>query len=148
MSSHGGAVRVGKVSIPMSDAVEWVRAYTDSHSKQHGSAPYAFPAYDRYDKACNRPERLTDGDLLAPLLLNVRMPLRAFYGLQTVRDQLEATLARPILGEALGGLDDLTEVLDAVQTLYGVLDREGIHGSKEPPCRRSCTASDPRPWSC
>ena len=64
--------------------------------------PYAFPAYDCYDGGTAEPDRLTDGDLLAPGLLNVPVKIRSFYGLQRVRGRLEEALRQPILERAIG----------------------------------------------
>ncbi len=73
-------IRVGRVKIPLATAEAWVQDYTNEEKSRASSAPYAYPAYDRYAEATNDPLLLTDGDLLAPVLLNVRLSIRSFYG--------------------------------------------------------------------
>lgn len=69
----GDLIRVGHVKVPLGTAEDWVRAYTDEEANRTGSAPYAYPAYDRFAGQTTEPPLLTDGDLLAPVLLNVRL---------------------------------------------------------------------------
>ncbi|WP_435191337.1 DUF6308 family protein [Streptomyces sp. bgisy126] len=54
-------------------------------------AAYAFPVYDRMETGSG-PNELNDGDLLAPVLLNVTPKLHAVLNLQAVRPALEAVL--------------------------------------------------------
>ena len=84
--------------------------------------PYAFPAYDCYDGGTAEPDRLTDGDLLAPGLLNVPVKIRSFYGLQRVRGRLEEALRQPILERPLADVEDPEGLRTAVRALYDVLD--------------------------
>ncbi len=67
------------------------------------------PAYDRYDSGNKEPDRLNDADLLAPVLLNVRLSVRSFYGLQRVRAQLEEGWAHPDLALPLEQLNAVRE---------------------------------------
>jgi len=70
-----------------------VHEYTDVERILTASAPYAYPAYDTYDDAANNdPLSLTDADLLAPVLLNVRLSVRSYYRLQRIRSRLETGL--------------------------------------------------------
>ena len=115
-------VRVGRVSIPIPKAEEWVRTYTNAARNEVAANPYAFPAYDHYDVEHNEPSRLSDADLLAPVLLNLRMSVRAFYGLQRIRPELEKALAHKDLQVPLYGLDDPADVAAVVGPLYRVLD--------------------------
>src|SRR4051794_18209788 len=78
-----GQVSVGRATnIPLVTAKRWVADYTDAAANRVSDDPYAFPAYDRYDGGTVDPGTLTDGDLLAPVLLNVQVKIRSFYGLQ------------------------------------------------------------------
>ena len=84
-------VRVGALMVPLGTATKWITDYFDEDSNLRSTQPYAFPAYEDFDTG-SAPETLNDGDLLAPALLNVRPSLAAFYGLQSVRGELEEGL--------------------------------------------------------
>jgi hypothetical protein len=118
----GEHVRIGRVEISLGTAFAWVRGYTDAAHNAVSQRPYAFPAYDRYDGGTAEPDRLTDGDLLAPGLLNVPVKIRSFYGLQRVRGRLEDALSHPVLERPLADLTDPEELASAVRALYEVLD--------------------------
>jgi hypothetical protein len=115
-------ITIGKVPIPFGQAEQWVRTYTAASRNEVTQHPYAYPAYDDYDLEHNDPNRISDADLLAPVLLNVRLSLRAFYGLQRVRPALERALANPELDVPLRDLDDADRVAAAIGPLYKVLD--------------------------
>lgn len=114
-------MRVGKVLVPLEQAREWIRNYTDP-ANISAKNPYAYPAYDRYEEARNDPRELSDADLLAPGLLNVPIKIRSYYDLQRIRPQLEDALANSDLELALAGLDDPARVAAMVKPLYSVLD--------------------------
>jgi hypothetical protein len=114
-TTTGEAVRVGAVTIPFETAQEWVGTYTTRDTT--GPQPYAYPAYDRYQRDDNQPHQLTDADLLAPGLLNVPVKIRSFYGLQRIRRELEKALAHPGLDAHLTDTDPTT-----IGPLYEVLD--------------------------
>ena len=97
MGAAPSTVTVGHVPIPMDTAMGWVLDYTDAARNEVATSPYAFPAYDRFDGGSNRPDRLTDADLLAPTLLNVPVKIRSFYALQRARPALELALANRLL---------------------------------------------------
>jgi hypothetical protein len=122
MAVHTESVRIGRVVIPVETAGTWIREYTDASSNVVSDAPYAFPAYDNFDAGTSEPNRLTDGDLLAPGLLNVPVKIRSFYGLQRVRGQLEEALAHPVLAEPLASVKDPEDLRPVVCALYEVLD--------------------------
>lgn len=123
MTIHAGDhVRIGRVEIPLEVASAWVHDYTDAAHNVVSQRPYAFPAYDRYDGGTTEPDRLTDGDLLAPGLLNVPVKIRSFYGLQRVRGRLEDALRHPALERPLADMADPEELAWAVRALYEVLD--------------------------
>lgn len=122
MTLRTGDVHIGRVRVPLETASAWIRDYTNAAINVVSARPYAFPAYDCYDGGTNEPDRLTDGDLLAPGLLNVPVKIRSFYGLQRVRGQLEEALRHPVLEKPLAEIADPEEYRPAVRALYGVLD--------------------------
>ncbi|WP_370087670.1 DUF6308 family protein [Streptacidiphilus sp. MAP12-16] len=85
-------LRVGGRLTPLGRAVHWVTQYFDATANQTGKNPYAYPAYDDLHTGSS-PDQLTDGDLLAPTLLNAAPSITAFYTLQALRPTLEAALA-------------------------------------------------------
>lgn len=120
-TNTGDLVRVGNVEIPLATAAEWVRSYTDEARNTTSPRPYAYPAYDRFDRDGNDPHRLSDADLLAPGLLNVPVKIRTFYDLQRLRPILEGALRHPGLERPLDDADAAT-VAATVAPLYAVLD--------------------------
>ena len=118
-TTTGETVRVGAVNIPFTTAQEWIRAYTADNTT--AASLYAYPAYDRYQRDDNPPDRLTDADLLAPGLLNVPVKIRSFYGLQGIVPELEKALTHPDLEVPLPEADSGT-IADVVGPLYAVLD--------------------------
>lgn len=127
----GDIVRIGRVTVDLTTARRWVEEYTDP-ARTRSNAPYAFPAYDRFDAGSLR-SQLTDGDLLAPTLLNAAPSLRAFYSLQAMRNDLEERLAKVVDDR----LEDLpADRIRAIMTLiYEPLDqhragtRDGLNGT-------------------
>jgi hypothetical protein len=127
--SSGASVAVGRISIPFRRAEKWIRTYTDSERNKVMADPYAYPAYDLFDIERNRCDRISDADLLAPVLLNVRLSVRAVYGLQRIRPLLEKALANEDLQVPLRELDDPARVAMIVHPLYQVLDGNmRLHG--------------------
>ena len=106
-------VVVGSKSIAVETAVERVVEYVTSDD-------YLFGTYDSYCTN-NDPNVLADGDLLAPLLLNVQVSVRSYRKLQRWRPQLEQALAQlPAVD-----LQDATEAdIDRVAACFEVLDGE------------------------
>jgi hypothetical protein len=122
MTLDTGDVRIGRVLLSLERASAWIRDYTNAARNVMSERPYAFPAYDYYDGGTAEPDRITDGDLLAPGLLNVPVKIRSFYGLQRVRGRLEDALRHPILEQPLADVKDPEELRPAVRALYEVLD--------------------------
>jgi hypothetical protein len=111
---------VGDLRVAVDDARAWVSEYLTSEP-----GLWAYPSYDGY--ATNGdPDRLCDGDLLAPVLLNVQMSIRAFAGLRACRRELEQVLADVPTNFDIIDADD--DAIARVGALYAVLD------------------SDSRPW--
>ena len=122
--SHGlppQPLRVGKVIVPLDEARGWVRRYTDP-AEISSKKPYAYPAYDKYERDSNDPEKLSDADLLAPGLLNVPIKIRSYYELRRIRPQLDAALANSDLALPLAEIDDPDRIAAMVKPLYAVLD--------------------------
>jgi hypothetical protein len=123
-STSPTVVRVGRFGVPIEKAMSWVSAYTDGETNRASPEPFAYPAYDRYNSHANDPAVLQDADLMAPGLLNVPVKIRSFYGLQRVRDELEAGLARSELANPMADLPDEL-IAELVGNLYAVLDDRG-----------------------
>lgn len=88
---------------------------------------YAYPSYDAYDTGAPT-DRLSDGDLLASVLLNARVSIAGFESLRAMRDEFEAALrALP----AVTLIDATDDHLRAVAALYAPLDRgmPGVGGT-------------------
>lgn len=123
------SVRVGALTVGMAAAACWVAEYFDAAANRYGQKPYAFPAYDRLVTRSG-PDELNDGDLLAPSLLNVRLSIRAFYGLQGMRRSLEEGLARTWTGVTLDSAVEDGSVRDRMAYFVGQLDgtpASGVH---------------------
>lgn len=113
-------LRVGGRTVKLAQAEEWIRTYTDAATNRSIAAPYAFPAYDHFD-ASSDSDHLSDGDLLAPGLLNVNISISSFYGLQRIRPELERHL-RAIPGDLCLEVADDAQVQRLVSPIYAVLD--------------------------
>lgn len=117
-----------RVAIPWETAVSWLTAYTDEAVNESSATkkPYAYPAYDTYNSDQNDVDKLADSDLLAPILLNVSISLKTYYGLQRVRSEVETALARidPHLNLADDQVSD-SQITTLVKPLYAVLDDPG-----------------------
>lgn len=109
-------VRVGGREVEAAVAREWVRAYLNG-----GRGQFGYPSYDGY-RTNGDPNRLCDGDLLAPVLLNVQVKISSFADLCACRDQIETALQVVPLGIDLVDADE--SVLSRVGALFGVLDSE------------------------
>ena len=78
--------------------------------------PYSYPFYDEYETDPS----LVDGDLLAPVLLNVRLSLTGYVSLKGVRDQLGEILQSIPPNLTLEGATE--EDLGSIVKLYEPLD--------------------------
>lgn len=99
-------------------------ARSDAEKYLAGTQPYGYPAYDAFEAGAG-PWSLSDGDFLAPALLNVTVRVRAFYSLAAARGRLEAWLARVPSDARL--IDASQDEVDLLGELFGVLD-EGLPG--------------------
>lgn len=111
-------VRVGGVRVPLQQALSWAEDYLTGRN-----GTWAYPGYDTY-QAGGEGDRISDADLLAPVLLHVnRITLRAYYALQKVRSRLEATLQGIPKGIGLDTDEpDVIEHIDRIGELFSVLD--------------------------
>lgn len=110
-----GLIHIGGVGIDR----ESVRAAAAEYLAAQGGR-FGYPAFDAYE-AGGGPGRLSDGDFLAPCLLNAPVNIKAFYSLVSIRPRLESWLQKvPVdarlddAGDAgLALLGELFSVLDA-----------------------------------
>ncbi len=128
------SVRVGLARVSVVEAADIVRRYTDESTNRLSAHPYAYPAYDSYGleevgRDADSSAMLSDADLLAPLLLNVKVSLRSYYALQRVRVALDSALAGIELGMVLADASD-DEIARLVAPLYAVLDENDVPGVK------------------
>lgn len=109
-------IKVGGREVEAEVARGWVRAYLNGAPGQFG-----YPSYDGY-LTNEDPYKLCDGDLLAPVLLNVQVKISSFADLCASRDQLETALGAVPVGVDLVDADE--EVITAVGRLFTVLDAD------------------------
>ncbi|MFJ5120521.1 DUF6308 family protein [Kitasatospora sp. NPDC088548] len=127
------SISVGGHRISVAEAAKWVRAYFDEQANTaaaaaKGGKPFAYPVYDRLDTGSG-PDGLNDGDLLAPLLLNVAPSIAAVFNLRAVRPELEAALARIPRDLTLQEAVARGAHRELIEPLVGVLDRAaGVRG--------------------
>ncbi|MEV7227187.1 DUF6308 family protein [Polymorphospora sp. NPDC051019] len=111
-------IRVGGVRILKDDAWAYAKTYLVDRAYQG-----AYPAYDAFEGGGD-PDKLDDADLLAPMLLNVGVTLRGYYGLRAHRDLLETALAEIGKNDIVAPEVDLSPI----GKLFSVLDAPGIPG--------------------
>lgn len=114
----------GHPAIPMRKATEWVEEYTNAKVSVVADEPFAFPAYDHYRADDNLPSVLDDGDLLAPILLNVTISIRSYYALQQQRGRLQRALAADELANPLADLS-ARDIATHIGGLFAILDANG-----------------------
>lgn len=107
-------LRVGGRTVDPLIAQEWVREYLNGRPGQFG-----YPSYDGY-RTNEDSDRLCDGDLLAPVLLNVQVKIRSFADLCACREQLESALRAVPTDIDLAVADK--SALSSVGALFAVLD--------------------------
>lgn len=129
-----GEVRIGRVVIDLDTAKDWLADYTNGEANRTRSNPYSFPAYDDYNPESATSNKVTDADLLAPVLLNVGIKVRSFYALQKLKDILGGLLEKEELRLPLIEIPE-EHVGTLVAPLYALLDAPetapwGIGGTK------------------
>lgn len=105
---------IGNRTVPVDDAREWVTEYTSQ--PEDPKRPFGYPAYDTY--ATEDPEVLQDSDLLAPVLLNVRLSIAGYESLQAMVPTINDVLAEIPIGTSI--LE--TEPAPLIEQLYAPLD--------------------------
>ncbi len=89
---------------------------------------WAYPSYDGYAAAHARGP-LVDGDLLAPVLLNVRqLSITTYEELQEARPRLQSLLDR--IPERQSLADAGREDFELIGELFGVVDDRAIRGAR------------------
>jgi len=105
-------------------SLDVARFYVTRYLTNSGRKTASFPAYEGFQRD-HDPDVLSDADLLAPVLLNAKLSLDAYYGLQRHRTRLEERL-REIKRDA--ALDQPADPTALLGPLFAVLDGEGIPG--------------------
>ncbi|MTD12649.1 hypothetical protein GIS00_01650 [Nakamurella sp. YIM 132087] len=82
MADEQTAVRIGGVGIDRALALDSARNYLSRRDR------FAYPAYDAFASS-GGPWRISDADLVAPVLLNAEMNSRVFYALEALRPHME-----------------------------------------------------------
>lgn len=110
-------VVVGSRAVEVATANQRVREYVTSDQ-------YLFGVYDTY-RSNDDPNVLADGDLLAPVLLNVQVKISSYRKLQQWRPRLEAGLAKLPEVDLRDATDD---DIEKVAACFDVLDGEARMG--------------------
>jgi hypothetical protein len=106
---------IGNRKVTIAKAKDWVRDYTDP-GQAESKKPFGYPWYDTYDTG--ESDLLVDGDLLAPILLNVRPSIAAYASLSRMRPELNEVLATIDIDESLLDVEDV----EAIGQLFAPLD--------------------------
>lgn len=109
-------LRVGRRTIAMDQARDWVKPYLVNEA-----GTYAYPFYDGF-RTNDDPDVLCDGDLLAPVLLNVSMKIVSFGDLKTVSGIIEEALGQ--LPKDLDLTDAGDDVLPQIGACFAALDSD------------------------
>jgi hypothetical protein len=113
-------IQVGSRHVAVRDAFHWAEIYLLERDHR-----WSYPAYDGY-RASQRADPLDGPDLLAPVLLNVPLTLEAYYGLDGLRDDLNAGLADIPSDANLSAAPH--SQLSLMGRLFGVLDEDRPQG--------------------
>lgn len=111
---------IGNRSVSIDRAMSWINDYTskDVNPKK----PYGYPWYDTFDTGSS--DLLVDGDLLAPVLLNVRPSIAAYAGLHRLIPTLNAVLVDVDVQASLISSVDISPI----GRLYSILDTDRPYG--------------------
>lgn len=115
-------IRLGGLVVPQHEAL----AYATSYLTQRGHG-WAYPWYDGFDVQ-HAAGPLVDADLLAPLLLNVRISITTYAALQAVRPRLQSALDS--ISPELSLADATPEQVAGLGELFAVLDDPGVPGAR------------------
>ena len=110
-------VRIGGIEVDRELALESARSYLSRRDR------FGYPAYDSFGSE-GGPWRISDADLVAPVLLNAEMNSRTFYALEGIREHLETWLIGIPLDARLAeaGPAELAQLGE----LFSVLDSEDL----------------------
>jgi len=121
-------ITVGMHSLSMDDAAEIITQYTGNVELRRKRRDfYAWPYYDQMDTGSAASE-LNDGDLLAPVLLNVNPGIHGLASLQECRPALVTLLHEVPENLSLDDVDATEDVIDQVAKLFSVLDTHDAFG--------------------
>lgn len=115
MTDEQAVVRIGGVVVAREPALESARGYLSRRDR------FGYPAYDSFGSE-GGPWRISDADLVAPVLLNAEMNSRTFYALEALRPHLEQWLVRVPVDARLAEAGK--RELDLLGELFSVLDDE------------------------
>lgn len=118
---------IGGLRVPYEQARDWATDYLDAGTNRTSDRPYAYPGYDTYLTDADDPDRVTQADLFAPVLLNVQISVRTFYALDAIRDQITDALPARDIGPLTDA--DPATVAETCTRLYGLLDPPHIRPS-------------------
>ena len=107
---------IGNRSVTFHQAEEWVSSHTSKPSNP--KKPFGYPWYDTYDTGTS--DEIVDGDLLAPTLLNVRIPIVTYQSLKSISPTLNRILTEIPPDTSLLA----TNELGAISRLYATLDSD------------------------
>ncbi|AZI57220.1 hypothetical protein EH165_02650 [Nakamurella antarctica] len=107
-------IHIGGVGIGRELVLTAAREYLAAQGGRFG-----YPAYDAFE-AGGGPGRISDGDFLAPALLNAPVNIKAFYSLESIRLQLEGWLKKVPVDARL--VDAGSDGLALLGELFSVLD--------------------------
>lgn len=121
-------ITVGRHLLSLDEARTIIEMYTGGIDERRTKADfYAWPYYDHLDTGAT-PSDLNDGDLLAPVLLNVDPGIHGFASLQRIRPTLQGLLDAVPEDMGLGSEEATPDVLDRVAELFSVLDNGKVLG--------------------
>ncbi len=117
MSEPLSPVRVGGIEVDRESALVSARDYLSRRDR------FGYPAYDSFGSE-GGPWRISDADLVAPVLLNAQMNSRTFYALEGLRGHLESWLTAVPLDARL--VEAGPAELDLLGQLFAPLDDEKL----------------------
>lgn len=120
-------ITVGRHRLSLDEAHQVIERYTDVEQRASRPDFYAWPYYDRLHTGSSALE-LNDGDLLAPVLLNVNPGIHGFASLQRLKPALALLLSEVPPDVALAHKKATPEVVDRVAELFSVLDGPRVLG--------------------
>ena len=118
-------LKIGNRRVTTDKAIKWVSDYTST--PEDPKKPYGYPWYDTYDTRDS--PLLVDGDLLAPVLLNVRPSIAAYRSLKGMTEQLNSILREIPTDSSLLTTEDLSVIGRLYKPLDDENDSHGVRGT-------------------